>query len=147
MQCARLYRWGFLTPPVEGALFLAALVASCFLGAFPPVDLRAVCLVRAMAKKKKAIKTTLSKSDATSGAKKSQVTIMSHLLVRQTKTNLYLARVNKHALIHPNSAAGQKLCRRQNGGCPLYGGFFLRPIITSLTPNPTTYTHCERISV
>jgi hypothetical protein len=26
------------------------LVASCFLGAFPPVDLRAVCLVRAMSK-------------------------------------------------------------------------------------------------
>ena len=26
----------------------AALVASCFLGALPPVDLRAVCLVRAM---------------------------------------------------------------------------------------------------
>jgi len=33
---------------MEGALFLAALVASCFLGAFPPVDLRAVCLVRAI---------------------------------------------------------------------------------------------------
>ncbi|CAJ0649309.1 14412_t:CDS:2, partial [Entrophospora sp. SA101] len=29
-----------------GALFLAALVANCFLGALPPVDLRAVCLVR-----------------------------------------------------------------------------------------------------
>lgn len=43
-----LYLWGFLTPPVDGALFLAALVASCFLGAFPPVDLRAVCLVRAI---------------------------------------------------------------------------------------------------
>ena len=43
-----LYLWGFLTPPVAGADFLAALVASCFLGAFPPVDLRAVCLVRAM---------------------------------------------------------------------------------------------------
>lgn len=43
-----LNRWGFLTPPVAGALFLAALVASCFLGAFPPVDLRAVCFVRAI---------------------------------------------------------------------------------------------------
>merc|ERR1719394_620399 len=43
-----LYLWGFLTPPVEGADFLAALVASCFRGAFPPVDLRAVCLVRAI---------------------------------------------------------------------------------------------------
>ena len=31
-----------------GADFLAALVASCFLGAFPPVDFRAVCLVRAI---------------------------------------------------------------------------------------------------
>ena len=28
---------------------LAALVANCFLGAFPPVDLRAVCFERAMA--------------------------------------------------------------------------------------------------
>ena len=44
-----LYLWGFFTPPVAGAVFLAALVASCFLGAFPPVDLRAVCLVRAIA--------------------------------------------------------------------------------------------------
>lgn len=35
-------------PPVAGALFLAALVASCLRGALPPVDLRAVCLVRAM---------------------------------------------------------------------------------------------------
>jgi len=41
-------RWGFLTPPVAGADLRAALVASCFRGAFPPVDLRAVCLVRAM---------------------------------------------------------------------------------------------------
>ena len=36
------------TPPVAGADFLAALVANCFLGALPPVDLRAVCLVRAI---------------------------------------------------------------------------------------------------
>ena len=41
----------FLTPPVAGALFLAALVASCLRGALPPVDLRAVCLVRAMMEK------------------------------------------------------------------------------------------------
>ncbi|RCV33606.1 hypothetical protein SETIT_7G095400v2 [Setaria italica] len=41
-------RWGFLTPPVAGADLRAALVASCFLGALPPVDLRAVCLVRAI---------------------------------------------------------------------------------------------------
>ena len=38
-----------MTPPVDGADFLAALVASCFLGALPPVDFLAVCLVRAMA--------------------------------------------------------------------------------------------------
>ncbi len=36
--------------PVAGADLRAAFVASCFLGAFPPVDLRAVCLVRAMLK-------------------------------------------------------------------------------------------------
>ena len=35
-------------PPVVGADLRAAFVASCFLGAFPPVDLRAVCFVRAM---------------------------------------------------------------------------------------------------
>ena len=33
---------------VAGALFRAALVASCLRGALPPVDLRAVCLVRAI---------------------------------------------------------------------------------------------------
>ncbi|KAL2633530.1 hypothetical protein R1flu_005009 [Riccia fluitans] len=43
-----LKRWGFLTPPVAGADLRAAFVASCFLGAFPPVDLRAVCFVRAI---------------------------------------------------------------------------------------------------
>merc|ERR1711994_459408 len=43
-----LYLWGFFTPPVDGALFLAALVASCFLGALPPVDFLAVCFVRAI---------------------------------------------------------------------------------------------------
>ncbi|CAL9094961.1 unnamed protein product, partial [Musa acuminata var. zebrina] len=41
-------RWGFLTPPVAGADFLAAFVASCFRGALPPVDFRAVCFVRAI---------------------------------------------------------------------------------------------------
>ncbi len=35
-------------PPVLGADFLAALAASAFLGAFPPVDLFAVCFVRAI---------------------------------------------------------------------------------------------------
>ena len=34
--------------PVAGADLRAALVASCLRGAWPPVDLRAVCLVRAM---------------------------------------------------------------------------------------------------
>ena len=33
---------------MDGADFLAALVANCLRGALPPVDLRAVCLVRAM---------------------------------------------------------------------------------------------------
>ena len=33
---------------LTGAVFLAALEASCLRGALPPVDLRAVCLVRAI---------------------------------------------------------------------------------------------------
>ena len=37
-----LYLCGFLTPPAVGADFLAAFVANCFLGALPPVDLRAL---------------------------------------------------------------------------------------------------------
>jgi len=37
--------------PVEGALLRAALVANCLRGALPPVDLRAVCLVRAIFEK------------------------------------------------------------------------------------------------
>ena len=44
-----LKRWGFLTPPEAGADLRAALVARALRGALPPVDLRAVCLVRAMA--------------------------------------------------------------------------------------------------
>ena len=43
-----LYLCGFFTPPVAGALFRAALVANCFLGALPPVDFLAVCLVLAI---------------------------------------------------------------------------------------------------
>jgi histone H3 len=41
---------GFLTPPVvAGAVLRAArFVANCLRGAFPPVDLRAVCFVRAI---------------------------------------------------------------------------------------------------
>ena len=46
---AGLHLCGFLTPPVAGADLRAALVASCLRGALPPVDLRAVCFVRAMA--------------------------------------------------------------------------------------------------
>ena len=42
------YLCALFTPPVFGALFRAALVANYLRGAFPPVDLRAVCLVRAM---------------------------------------------------------------------------------------------------
>ncbi len=44
----RYTRDTFLTPPVAGALLRAAFVASCLRGALPPVDLRAVCFVRAM---------------------------------------------------------------------------------------------------
>ena len=40
--------WGFLIPPVAGADFLAALEASCFLGALAAVDFLAVCLVLAI---------------------------------------------------------------------------------------------------
>jgi len=39
---------GFFTPPESGADFLAALVASYFLGAFAPVDFLAVYLVLAI---------------------------------------------------------------------------------------------------
>ncbi|KAK4828948.1 LOW QUALITY PROTEIN: hypothetical protein QYF61_001569 [Mycteria americana] len=52
-------RCGFFTPPVAGALLRAALVASCLRGAFPPVDLRAVCFVRAIAKR---LQTSLGQS-------------------------------------------------------------------------------------
>ena len=42
------YLRGFLTPPVVGALPLAALVARDFRGALPPVLLLALCFVRAI---------------------------------------------------------------------------------------------------
>ena len=45
---ARAVSVGLFTPPVAGADLRAALVASCLRGALPPVDLRAVCLVRAI---------------------------------------------------------------------------------------------------
>jgi len=47
---ARAVSVGLFTPPVAGADLRAALVASCLRGALPPVDLRAVCLVRAILK-------------------------------------------------------------------------------------------------
>lgn len=37
-----------MTPPDAGADLRAAFVANCLRGALPPVDLRAVCLVRAI---------------------------------------------------------------------------------------------------
>ena len=41
--------WGFLTPAVTGALFLAIFwAANCFLGTFWAVDFLAVCLVLAI---------------------------------------------------------------------------------------------------
>ena len=40
--------WGFLTPPDNGADFLAALVARCLRGALAPVDFLAVYLVLAI---------------------------------------------------------------------------------------------------
>ena len=43
-------RWGFLTPPAATTFFEACLWAMCFLGALPPVFLRAVCFVRAIIK-------------------------------------------------------------------------------------------------
>ena len=43
-----LKRYGFLTPPVFGADLRAAMAASVLRGAWPPVLLRAVCLVLAI---------------------------------------------------------------------------------------------------
>ena len=37
-----LEQWGFFKPLVAGALFRAALVASCFLGTLPPVNSRKI---------------------------------------------------------------------------------------------------------
>jgi hypothetical protein len=45
--------------PVAGADLRAALVASCLRGALPPVDLRAVCFVRAMLTENLAAKSSL----------------------------------------------------------------------------------------
>jgi hypothetical protein len=62
-----LYLWGFFTPPVAGADFLAAFVANCFRGALPPVDFLAVCLVRAIRGKKK---TRTSSKQQSTGVRK-----------------------------------------------------------------------------
>ena len=43
-----LYLWAFFTPPAAGAVFLAALLARCFLGALVPVFFLAVYLVLAI---------------------------------------------------------------------------------------------------
>ena len=43
-----LYLCGFLIPAVAGAVFLAALLAKCFLGALAPVFFLAVYLVLAI---------------------------------------------------------------------------------------------------
>ena len=48
-HCARSVPLGLLDTPSAGALFLAALVASYFLGACHPVKFLAVCFVRAIA--------------------------------------------------------------------------------------------------
>jgi len=42
----------FFAPPTAGALFWAALVATCSRGAFPSVDLRVVRFVRAISTNK-----------------------------------------------------------------------------------------------
>jgi hypothetical protein len=42
------YRQGFLMPPAGGNAFLAAFVANALCGAFPLLDLLAICLVQAM---------------------------------------------------------------------------------------------------
>jgi len=47
---SRMELWDFFTPPVARVDFRAIFVANCFLRTLPPVDLRAVCLVRATKK-------------------------------------------------------------------------------------------------
>ena len=49
-HCSRPVSVGLLDSTGGRMLLRAALVASCLWGAFPPVDLRAVCLVRAISK-------------------------------------------------------------------------------------------------
>ncbi|CAH3136346.1 unnamed protein product, partial [Pocillopora meandrina] len=60
---------GFLTPPVAGALLRAAFVASCFRGAFPPVDLRAVCFKRNSFSHNSVTRVTISMSGRGKGGK------------------------------------------------------------------------------
>jgi hypothetical protein len=47
---SRMELWGFFTLPVAGVDFRAVFVANCFLRTLPPVDLQAVCLVKATEK-------------------------------------------------------------------------------------------------
>ena len=59
------YLCGFFTPPDAGADFLAAFVANCFLGALPPVDLRAVCFVRAIVTRSQNVETEMLETQKT----------------------------------------------------------------------------------
>ncbi|KER24530.1 hypothetical protein T265_07840 [Opisthorchis viverrini] len=54
-----------ITPPLTGAHLRAALVVSCFLGAFPSVLLRAVCLVHAMSVNNSEYSSTTDSTDGT----------------------------------------------------------------------------------
>ena len=57
-----LKRCGFFTPPVDGGALRAAFEARFLRGDLPPVDLRAVCFVRAISEVVKAPNTTLLNS-------------------------------------------------------------------------------------
>ena len=54
------------------AVFLAALVASCLRGALPPVDFRAVCLVRAIVKVEGVLSTEVQWVDSVGWGEKSE---------------------------------------------------------------------------
>lgn len=66
------------------------LVASCFLGAFPPVDLRAVCLVRAIWNLNSIIRQTIQIKEKKEGKKKN-----SELKQESRKTNRYCRKANQ----------------------------------------------------
>jgi hypothetical protein len=52
-----------LIPPVDGNELRALFVISCFLGALPPVDLLALCLVLAMIFPKQGIPQIMTRAD------------------------------------------------------------------------------------